>query len=46
MFVTNLKIRKIRGLESQAMILALSTDENQFSLIKPDSKIPNGALVK
>jgi methionyl-tRNA synthetase len=42
-FVTNLEPRTIRGLESQAMILAISTDEGLFSVLEPTLKeIPAG----
>lgn len=34
-FVTNLEPRTIRGLESQAMIVAVSTDDGAFSLLEP-----------
>ncbi len=46
MFVTNLKARIIKGLESNGMILAISTDDGKFSLMKPNNEIPNGSLVK
>ena len=34
-FVTNLEPRTIRGLESEAMILAARSDEGAFSLLEP-----------
>lgn len=53
MFVANLEPRMINGLESQGMILAVSTDENipdaeegKFSLIMPDQDIPAGTRAK
>jgi methionine--tRNA ligase beta chain len=46
MFVTNLEPRMLMGLESQAMILAVSTPEGQFSLITPDQSIPPGTSAK
>ena len=46
MFVTNLEPRKIKGLESNGMILALSTDEGDFSLLEPNDKIPVGTKAK
>ncbi|MBN2093991.1 MAG: methionine--tRNA ligase subunit beta [Candidatus Zambryskibacteria bacterium] len=45
-FITNLEPRKIMGLESQAMIAAISTDNDRFSLLKIDSDIPPGSIVK
>jgi methionyl-tRNA synthetase len=45
-FVTNLEPRMILGLESQAMILALSTTEGAFSLLSIDDIIPPGTKVK
>ncbi|MFO0718642.1 MAG: hypothetical protein U0522_01265 [Candidatus Paceibacterota bacterium] len=40
-FITNLEPRTIKGLESNGMILALST-ENAFSLLEPSSPVPPG----
>ena len=42
MFVANLEPRTIRGIESQGMIVALSTDDNKFSLLEPTDEIPVG----
>lgn len=45
-FVTNLEPRKIKGVESNGMILAaLDKEENQFSLLEIDSKIPPGTHI-
>ncbi len=44
-FVTNLEPRQLMGLESQAMILAASTD-TQFTLLRSSDDIPPGTLVK
>jgi methionyl-tRNA synthetase len=42
-FVTNLEVRSILGLESQAMILAAGSKEtNSFSLLGVDDAIPQG----
>jgi len=42
-FVTNLEPRTIRGLESQAMIVAASTPEGLFSVLEPTlADIPAG----
>lgn len=46
MFVTNLEPRKIRGFESNGMILALSTDGGAFSLLEPNATIPVGTKAK
>ena len=46
MFVANLEPRVIRGLESQGMILAVSTDGGKFSLIEPSADIPPGTRAK
>jgi methionyl-tRNA synthetase len=43
MFVANLEPRVIRGIESQGMIVALSTDDGRFSLLEPNDEIPIGA---
>jgi putative transcription antitermination factor YqgF len=45
-FVTNLEPRFILGLESQAMILAVSTPDGIFSLLSIDPTIPSGTKVK
>lgn len=45
-FVTNLEPRQMMGLESQGMILALSTSEGAFSLLSVDQSIPPGTKVK
>lgn len=45
-FVANLEPRTIRGLESQGMILAVSTPEGQFSVLKVSEDIPAGTKVK
>ncbi len=46
MFVANLEPRMIRGLESQGMILAVSTEDNKFSLLEPNDEIPVGTRAK
>ncbi len=53
MFVANLEPRMIRGLESQGMILAVSTDpsvggagDEKFSLLEPNDEIPAGTHAK
>ena len=46
MFVTNLEPRTIRGLVSNGMILALSTDQGGFSLLEPNDTIPFGTSAK
>lgn len=42
MFVTNLEPRKIKGLESNGMLFAVSTPDGKFSLLEPNSEIPEG----
>ncbi len=46
MFVANLEPRVIKGIESNGMILAVSTEEGKFSLLEPNSEIPAGAMAK
>jgi methionyl-tRNA synthetase len=46
MFVANLEPRTIRGLESNGMILAVSTEDGKFSLLEPNSDIPAGTRAK
>ncbi len=45
MFVTNLEPRKMMGMESNGMILAVSTDTG-FSLLEPNETIPEGTKAK
>ena len=44
-FITNLQPRTIRGLESNGMILAASTEE-LFSLLHPSIDLPVGTKIK
>jgi len=44
--VANLQPAKIRGLESQGMILAASTEDGTLSIISPEREIASGAIVK
>lgn len=46
MFVANLEPRMIRGLESNGMLLAVSTEDGKFSLIEPSDEIPVGTRAK
>jgi len=46
MFVANLETRVIRGIESQGMILAVSTPKGGFSLLSPNDEIPVGTRAK
>lgn len=46
MFVTNLEIRKLKGIESNGMIMAVSTEDGRFSLISPNDEIPVGTRAK
>jgi methionine--tRNA ligase beta chain len=46
MFVANLEPRIIRGFKSNGMILAISTENNEFSLLYPDKTIPVGAKAR
>jgi len=44
-FVTNLKPKKIAGIESQAMLLVAEEENGKVHLISVDPKIPNGVKV-
>ncbi|HVT75164.1 MAG TPA: hypothetical protein VHD69_01960 [Candidatus Paceibacterota bacterium] len=46
MFVTNLEPRKIKGFESNGMLFAVSTLDGKFSLLEPQSDIPEGTKAK
>lgn len=43
--LTNLEPRKIFGIESQGMLLA-ADDEGLISLLKPQKRVKNGAIVR
>lgn len=45
-FAANLEPRVIRGLESNGMILAASTEDGKFSLLEVSSDIPPGSRIK
>ena len=44
--VANLQPAKIRGVESQGMILAASTEDGKLSIVAPERDMPSGAKVK
>jgi methionyl-tRNA synthetase len=46
MFVTNLQPRPMMGMESNGMILAVSTDSGAFSLLEPAGDIPEGTKAR
>ncbi|HEY4502818.1 MAG TPA: hypothetical protein VJC14_00045 [Candidatus Paceibacterota bacterium] len=46
MFVANLEPRMIKGLESNGMLFAVSTEEGMFSLLAPSDEIPAGTRAK
>ncbi len=44
--VLNLQPRKIRGIESQGMILMAETGEGKLTFVSPTEKIPDGSTIK
>ncbi len=46
LFVTNLEPRVIKGLESNGMILTVSTEDGRFSPLEPGPEIPEGTRAK
>ncbi len=46
MFVANLEPRVIKGIESNGMVLAVSTEDGKFSLLEPEDDIPVGTRAK
>lgn len=46
MFATNIEPRVIRGLESNGMLFAVSTEGGKFSLLEPSPEIPEGTKAK
>jgi len=45
-FVANLEPRVIKGLESQGMILAATTEEGEFALVHPGKKLAAGTRLR
>jgi len=45
-FVVNLEPKTIRGYVSNGMILAVSADNNMFSLLEVDMRVPIGSTIK
>lgn len=45
-FATNLEPRPLMGIPSEAMILAASTDDGAFSVLRVSDNIPRGAKIK
>lgn len=45
-FAANLEPRVIRGLESNGMILAVSTEDGKFSLLEVSGDMPAGSIIK
>lgn len=45
-FLINLEYRTIRGVESQGMILAASSDVGGFALLEPHLVLPPGSKIK
>ncbi|MFA6520068.1 MAG: hypothetical protein WCT44_00485 [Candidatus Paceibacterota bacterium] len=46
MFVANLEPRVIKGIESNGMIMAVSTEDGKFSLLESNMEIPIGTVAK
>ena len=45
-FATNLEPRPLMGIPSEAMILAASTEDGKFSVLKVSDEIPEGSKIK
>ncbi|MDB5194726.1 MAG: Methionine--tRNA ligase [Parcubacteria group bacterium] len=45
-FATNLEPRPLMGFVSEAMILAASTDDGRFSVLRVSDDIPEGSKIK
>ncbi len=46
LFATNLEPRKIKGFDSEAMIVAVANEEGGFSLLYPTDNTKEGALAR
>jgi len=44
-FAANLEPKVIKGLESNGMILAVTTTEGGFSLLTPEQEVPSGSTL-
>ena len=45
-FVANMAPRMLRGLESNGMLLAASTEDGDFALIRPEHPLPAGIRLR
>lgn len=45
-YIVNLAPRLLRGVESQGMLLAASTDGDGIALLLPDMQVSNGTKLK
>lgn len=45
-FVTNLEPRKIKGIESQGMIMAAQADDGTFAFLEPHVDLPAGSTIR
>ena len=45
-FVVNLEPKMLKGLESQGMLLAVSTPDGGFSLLVPETVVPAGSKIR
>lgn len=45
-YLANLEPKKLRGVESQGMILAAETPEGTAILLQPDKEAPSGAQIR
>ncbi len=45
-YLANLEPKKLRGVESQGMILAAETEEGSAILLQPEKEVPSGARVR
>ena len=43
--LTNLAPRKIRGVESQGMILMVNTSDGKLAFVEPESEVQNGQQI-
>ena len=44
--LVNLEPKKLRGIESQGMILCAKNADGSFSIVEPDKKVKNGSEIR
>ncbi|MCB9185283.1 MAG: tRNA-binding protein [Flavobacteriales bacterium] len=46
MAVVNFPVKRIAGFKSEVLVLGIINEEKEVVLLKPESKVPNGSVVR